>query len=156
MEAETYAFREETSSIGDRLASARRRPTLRFGLHYLEMVAVMFAGMGVFAAGLALSGAVLGYGGAELETDAPSLFLAGMGFSMTAPMVWWMTFRGHSPAATRAMALSMIAPTVAVIVMLAVGLSTDSHALLMIQHTVMLPAMLVAMLPFRREYTHGH
>jgi hypothetical protein len=71
-------------------------------------------------------------------------------------MVWWMRRRGHSRAANGAMAMSMIAPTVAVIVLLAAGALTDVGVALEIQHIVMFPGMLVAMLPYRNEYTHSH
>jgi hypothetical protein len=64
-----------------------------------------------------------------------------MGFSMTAPMVGWMRFRGHTWPANRAMATSMIAPTLAAIALLAAGAATDLHGALMIQHVAMFPAM---------------
>ena len=140
MDAETYTLTNRTPSI---------RPILRFGLHYGVMVGVMFAGMGLFAGLLAVSGY-------ELSVEAPALFLAGMGASMTAPMIWFMRRRGHSPAANRAMALSMILPTVGVLGLLAASSNTDVHELMGLEHMAMLPAMLVAMLPYRREYTHGH
>jgi hypothetical protein len=79
-----------------------------------------------------------------------------MGLSMIAPMVWWMYFRGHSWEANRAMALAMIPPTAATRLFLATGALTDLDRLLHIQHVAMFPAMLMAMLPFRAEYTHGH
>lgn len=155
MEAVTHTPTDRASSTAGPSGSLRRS-IARFTLHYGEMVAVMFAGMGVFAAALAFAGTATAYGGTELKADAPALFLAGMGLSMTTPMVWWMRRRGHSRPANTAMALSMIAPTVAVIALLAAELSTDPHGLLMVQHTVMLPAMLVAMLPFRAEFTRTH
>ena len=77
-----------------------------------------------------------------------------MGFSMTAPMVWRMHRRGHTSAANGTMALAMILPTVATIVFLASGAIVDLDTLLGIEHIAMFPAMFVAMLPFRGEYTH--
>jgi hypothetical protein len=129
-----------------------RSATVRFVRHYVEMVLVMFAGMG------ALIGLVLlaGVNPDDVKADAPGLALFGMGFSMTAPMVWWMYFRGHSWEANRAMALAMSLPTAATMLFLATGAITDLDTLLGIQHLAMFPAMLVAMLPFRAEYTHGH
>jgi hypothetical protein len=131
-----------------------RWPLVRFALHYGEMVAVMFVGMGVFAGALAVAGAALGFGLDDVESGAPASFLAGMGVSMTVPMVAWMRFRGHSAAANRAMAISMIAPTVAVLALLAAGFVSDSGTLLEIQHIAMFPGMLAAMLLHRSEYTH--
>ena len=91
---------------------------VQFAKHYVEMVLVMLAGMLVLGGALLLIAAGLGAGREELHADAPGLVLLGMGFSMTAPMVWWMHWRGHTWAANRAMALAMILPTAATIVLL--------------------------------------
>ena len=91
--------------------------------------------------------------GSELAHEAPAILLLGMGFSMTAPMVWWMRRRGHSRAATREMAGAMIVPSLAVVALLALGVD-DVNDLLGIQHAAMLPAMLAAMLLRRQEYAH--
>jgi len=132
-----------------------RGSKFEFAKHYVEMVLVMFAGMLVLGGALLLIVAALGTSPDELQEDAPALFLLGMGFSMTAPMVWWMERRGHSWAATLTMALAMILPTIATIVFLAIGAIEDLDTLLMIEHVAMFPAMFVAMLPFRSEYTHA-
>ena len=50
----------------------------------------------------------------------------------------------------------MTLPTAAALVFLVTGALTDLHALLMIEHIAMGPAMLVAMLPYSGEYTHPH
>jgi hypothetical protein len=130
-------------------------PRFLFARHYVEMVLVMFAGM--FVLGGALLGIVAALGTAPdaLQESAPALFLAGMGFSMTAPMVWWMRRRGHSWPATRDMAIAMILPTAATLVFLAAGAIEDLHALLMIEHVAMLPLMLLVMIPYRAEFTGG-
>jgi hypothetical protein len=152
MQATATDLTDESTSFRER-AGRRRRPTVRFGLHYLEMVAVMFAGMGVLGGAMLLAAAALGFGPSEIREDTPAVFLAGMGLSMTAPMVWWMNRRGHSPAANLAMAASMVLTTAAAIALLPAG--ADLHAGLMFQHTAMFPAMLAAMLLHRGEYT-GH
>ena len=133
-----------------------RSPIFQFTRHYSEMVLVMFAGMFVLGGALLLAAAGAGVGRVEFQTEAPALFLLGMGLSMTAPMVWWMRRRGHSRAANGAMASAMILPTLATIVLLASGAVTDLDTLLGIEHMAMFPAMLVAMLPFRSEYTHSN
>jgi hypothetical protein len=115
----------------------------RFVRHYLEMVAVMFIGMGVLGAPAI---AVLDPGGA--------MKLLLMGLSMTLPMVAWMRYRGHGWPATNEMSASMLIPTAGVVGLLAAGITDDVHALLMLEHVVMLPAMLVAMLLRRDEYAH--
>jgi hypothetical protein len=131
------------------------RPALHFGRHYLEMVAAMFLGMAVlgFPAVAALGAA--GASGSELREDAPALLLLGMTATMTVPMVGWMRYRGHGWPACNDMAAAMVMPTLALIALLAVGLVTDIGTLLMLEHVVMLPAMLVAMLLRLDEYT-GH
>jgi hypothetical protein len=128
-------------------------PRFLFAKHYVEMVLVMFAGM--FVLGGAALGIVAALGTAPdaLRDDAPGLVLSGMGLSMTAPMVWWMQRRGHSWPATRDMAIAMLLPTAATLAFLAAGAIGDLHALLMIEHIAMFPLMLLAMIPYRSEFT---
>ena len=131
------------------------KSTRHFIRHYAEMVAAMFLGMGVlFAPALVALGAA-GVGSAELRSDAPALLLLGMGVTMTVPMVAWMRYRGHGWAASNEMAVSMLIPTAGVIALLGAGLVDDIGALLMVEHVVMLPSMLVAMLLRRDEYSHA-
>jgi hypothetical protein len=127
------------------------RPATRFARHYAEMVIVMFAGMAVIGmpAAMALSGL-----GVELRDEAPAVLLLGMGITMTVPMVAWMRLRGHGWRASNEMAASMMVPTFGVIALLALGLVVDVDALLVIEHVVMLPAMLAVMLLRRDEYAH--
>jgi hypothetical protein len=79
-----------------------------------------------------------------------------MGLSMTAPMIAWMRYRGHGWAATNEMSASMLIPTAGVTGLMAAGVTSDVHALLMLEHVVMLPAMLAAMLLRRDEYSGAH
>jgi hypothetical protein len=132
----------------------RRSPTLRFLAHYGEMILVMFAGMLVIGLPVVALAAALGAGPDELGRDAPAAVLLGMGFSMTAPMVWWMRRRGHSADAVGEMAGAMMAPTIGAIALLATGAVDDLDTLLGIQHVAMLPAMLAVMLLRRTEYSH--
>jgi hypothetical protein len=125
---------------------------ISFARHYVEMVVVMFAGMFVLGGALVLIGSAFGVSLAEVHEDAPGLALAGMGLTMTAPMVWWMDRRGHSWAANGAMALAMMLPTLATLGFLATGVITDLNTLFGIEHSAMFPAMLIAMLAYRSEY----
>jgi hypothetical protein len=125
-------------------ASARH-----FTRHYLEMVAAMFLGMGVLIMPL---GAALGLVGMSLH-DTDALMISGMAATMTAPMVAWMRYRGHGLAACAEMTAAMVVPTLGVLALLWSGLVGDLGTLLLIQHLVMLPSMLVAMLLRRDEYT---
>ncbi|HZB05457.1 MAG TPA: hypothetical protein VE449_02620 [Thermoleophilaceae bacterium] len=129
------------------------RPAAHFARHYVEMVLAMFAGM--IALGIP-AGVALGGFGIDLTEDAPAAILLGMGITMTVPMVAWMRYRGHGWAASNEMAASMMVPTLGVVALLAGGLVDDTHALLVIQHVVMFPAMLAVMFLRLDEYAHTH
>jgi hypothetical protein len=121
-------------------------PNRRFALHYLEMVAVMVAGMVVLGAA---TGMVV-----EVERTGP--MLVEMCATMTLPMVAWMRYRGHGPLPCLEMAASMILPTLAALALLGAGLVEDGGVLMVLEHGVMLPSMLVAMLLRRDEYSCHH
>lgn len=127
----------------------------RFARHYLEMVIAMFAGMLVLgppaAGALELAGSSL----SELEETAPAGHLLAMAVAMTLSMAAWMRYRGHGWRPTSEMAGAMMVPTVAVIVLLAAGIS-DFGAAMMIEHVAMLPAMLAVMLARWDEYSAPH
>ena len=90
-----------------------------------------------------------------LRRDAA--LLLGMGITMTLPMVAWMRYRGHGWQPSNEMGASMMIPTVGVAGLLGAGLVTDFGTLMTIEHVVMFPAMLAAMLMRRDEYTgHAH
>lgn len=114
--------------------------------HYFEMVLAMFLGMGVLAGGLAAAG---------VEIDAVELALLWMAFTMSVPMVAWMRYRGHGWGPSWEMTASMFLPSFAAIALLWIGLVEDRGALMAVQHTVMFPAMLIAMFLRREEYA-GH
>jgi hypothetical protein len=69
-------------------------------------------------------------------------------------MVAWMRHRGHGWRPNAEMAASMFLPTFAVIALMATGAS-DFWTAMGIEHAVMLPSMLFAMLLRRDEY-RGH
>ncbi len=131
----------------------------QFTRHYLEMLAAMVVGMvalGIPAEGLLQ---LAGSSTSALKTDAPAVVFLGMALTMTVPMVALMRYRGHSWRPCWEMAASMILPTFGVIGAMATGVSDDFGALMMIEHVVMLPAMLLAMLLRYDEYAgchHGH
>jgi hypothetical protein len=132
-------------------------PTGHFVRHYLEMLVAMFLGMLVLGEPAMLALGAAGVSSAELTADAPALMLLGMGVTMTVPMVAWMRYRGHGWGPSNEMAASMLIPTAGVIGLLGAGLVEDIGTLLAIEHIVMLPAMLIAMLLRRDEYSsHAH
>jgi hypothetical protein len=117
------------------------------------MVAAMFLGMAVLGVPAVAALSVVGVSSSELENDAPALLLFGMAGTMTAPMVGWMRYRQHGWRACAEMVAAMFIPTFGVIALLWSGLVDDVDTLLVVEHLVVLPSMLVAMLLRRDEYT---
>jgi hypothetical protein len=132
------------------------RSLLHFTRHYIEMVVAMVLGMIV----LGLPGEALlrafGTSTADFQHDAPALALLAMAVIMTVPMVAWMRFRGHAWRPCHEMAASMFLPTFAVIALMGSGIVTDFMTLMSLEHAVMLPSMLVAMLLRFGEYGGSH
>jgi hypothetical protein len=124
---------------------------MTFLKHYFEMVVAMLLGMVVLGMPLDLL-----LGSAGVDTDAPVLMLLGMAFTMSVPMVAWMRYRGHDWAPAWEMTASMFAPSFAAIALYSGGVVDDTHALMMIQHIAMFPAMLAVMLLRRDEYSGHH
>jgi hypothetical protein len=130
--------------------------TRRFIRHYLEMVVAMFAGMLVLGVPAAMALRAAGTSTAELRVDAPAVVLLGMAVIMTLPMVAWMRHRNHGWQPCNEMAAAMFIPTFGVIALMWSGILEDFGTLMMLEHLVMLPSMLIAMLLRRDEYTHAH
>ena len=124
--------------------------------HYLEMVVAMFAGMLVL--GVPARG---GPAPARLEhrraaRRRPWAALLGMALMMTIPMVALMRWRGHGWRPCWEMSASMFLPTFAAIALMEAGVLAYMPAM-MLEHAVMLPAMLGAMLLRPQEYScHAH
>jgi hypothetical protein len=127
------------------------RRTGHFVLHYLEMCAPMCVGFAVgdliyfWAAGL--------FGYSEPFRQLPELSMMVVTFTMTAPMVAWMLFRGMPRRETTEMAAVM--PILA-IVLLALGwlAIVPKGDLTLLEHGLMMPAMLVPMF-FRLDFYTG-
>ncbi len=115
------------------------RRWLTFVAHFVEMLIAMFVGMGVLTA-------VLG-----MPHDSPieiqALYMAA---TMTVPMVAWMLVRGHSRRASAEMAAAMTVPLAALFPPLWAGV-ISGDALLDLQHVLMIPVMLGAMLLRRAD-----
>ena len=129
--------------------------TLHFIRHYVEMLIAMLVGMFVLGGAFVVLLAPVGVDVGDWQTEAPALLLLGMAFTMSVPMVAWMRYRGHGWAPAAEMTAAMFVPSLAAIGLLWTGAVEDSDTLLAIQHVAMFPAMLVAMLLRRDEYT-GH
>jgi hypothetical protein len=129
-----------------------RRSLRTFAFHFAEMVLVMFIGMGIFSAVTALGFAAAG----SSQTAQPGwLRVVLMGVNMAVPMVLWMAYRGHSRQRNVEMAASMLVPSVFAAALAAAGILTTMPALV-VQHVVMVPAMLGVMLWRYDEYAHPH
>jgi hypothetical protein len=126
----------------------------RFLRHYLEMVAAMFVGMVVL--GAAVRG-VLAFTGREFPAQAPELVSLEMAFDMSVGTVAWMRHRGHGWASTFQMAGAMIAPAVALLPPLWLGVIAG-ESLLVLEHLATFPLMFLVMRRRRAEYgdsSHG-
>jgi hypothetical protein len=120
--------------------------TFTFIRHYAEMILAMSAGMLVLGLPIAL----------VLDPQSETIRLLDMGVVMTVPMVVWMRYRGHGRRPCVEMAASMFVPTFAAIGLLWSG-ALEFGAAMTLEHVVMFPAMLIAMLLRRDEYTgHAH
>lgn len=124
--------------------------------HYLEMVVAMFAGMVVLGVPAEAGLQLVGTSADALGDSAPWLVLLGMATIMTIPMVALMRWRGHGWRPCWEMAASMFLPTFAAIALMEAGALEYMQAMTL-EHVVMLPAMLAAMLLRPDEYTcHAH
>lgn len=131
---------------------SRRARIGRFLLHYIEMCVPMCVG---FAIGDVVYFAVAGrFGYSEPFEELPVLSVAVVTFTMTVPMTAWMLFRGMPWRAVAEMSAAM--PVLAVL-LLALGWvgALEMGSLALLEHALMMPAMLVPML-FRLDIYTGH
>ncbi len=118
-----------------------------FARHYLEMVIAMVVGM--VALGAAAAG-VEAATGVQPPASAEATSLA-MALAMATAMVVWMRHRGHGWTGTVEMAGAMVAPAVALMPLLWIGV-VGSDTFLVLEHVVMLPLMYLVMNRRRSEY----
>jgi hypothetical protein len=143
-------------AVGDAAGMLNITPqNRRFIRHYLEMVIAMVAGMIVLGIPGEAALRAVGSGSAELRDETPAIALLAMATIMTIPMVAWMRRMGHGWRPCNEMAASMYLPTFLVIAMMAAG-AADFALAMSLEHLLMLPAMLVAMLLRREEYSCDH
>ncbi len=131
--------------------TSRARQVGRFLRHYGEMCAPMCVG---FAVGdLVYFWAAGRFGYSEPFSELPELSVLVVTFTMTAPMVAWMLFRGMPRRETTEMAAVM--PILA-IALLAFGwlAIVPKGDLALLEHGLMMPAMLVPMV-FRLDFYTG-
>ncbi len=122
-----------------------------FARHYVEMIIAMAVGMLVLGA---VTEGLLSLVGAELSTarhPEPAALL--MAFDMSVGMLVWMRVRGHGWAGSLEMCAAMFAPLVALFPLLWLDV-VDADSMVVLEHVLMLPLMLVVMLRRRGEYAH--
>lgn len=142
----------ETGLVLDQAPGTKRR----FVRHFFEMVGVMMLGMVVL--GMAFRGLHLllfGSGFAAAWDDHVVLAAFTMAFNMTVPMVLWMRYRGHSWEQAGEMAAAMNLPVLPLLVLYGFDV-IPSEGVLGLQHVLMIPAMLGAMLYRKEEYSAAH
>jgi hypothetical protein len=121
-----------------------RRGALRFGLHYLEMVVAMVAGM-------VLLGPLWDLAAPGL-TDRADVAALVMATDMAVGMAAWMRVRGHGWAGIAEMSAAMYLPFVVLLVPFWLG-AVSGGTLMTVGHVLMLPLMAVAMLWRRCDHT---
>ncbi|HEU5318961.1 MAG TPA: heavy metal translocating P-type ATPase, partial [Chloroflexota bacterium] len=133
------------------LPARRRFSPARIGalfLHFLEMCAVMCLGM-ILNPLYSLVAGRLGYANAYVELPELSLFV--VTFNMTAPMAAWMRFRGMGWKCSIEMSAAMVVELVVLIGGYWAGVLPntaigETSSLMLLQHGLMMPAMLIPML----------
>jgi hypothetical protein len=128
----------------------------RFLRHLLEMIVVMMLGMCVLGAAWgAFHEIVFGSAVADAWRDYVGLAAFAMAFNMTVPMVLWMRYRGHSWERGGEMATAMNLPLVPLLLLYSLDL-IPAGAVLGLQMMLMIPAMVLAMLYRKDEYSATH
>jgi hypothetical protein len=143
----------EAQSVLDR---PQDRRVWRFLRHLLEMIVVMMLGMCVLGAAWgAFHQLVFGSAFADAWRDYVGLAAFAMAFNMTVPMVLWMRYRGHSWERGGEMAAAMNPPLLPLLLLYSFGL-IPAQAVLGLQMMLMIPAMVLAMLYRKEEYSATH
>jgi O-antigen/teichoic acid export membrane protein len=138
------------------LTGSRNGPRGRFVRHLLEMIVVMMLGMCVLGAAWgAFHEIVFGSAFADAWRDYVVLAAFAMAFNMTVPMVLWMRYRGHSWERCGEMAVAMNLPLLPLLVLYSLGVIA-AEGVLGFQMMVMIPAMVLAMLYRKAEYSAPH
>jgi flagellar biosynthetic protein FliP len=129
----------------------RLRVVWRFTRHLLEMVIAMVSGMAVLGAAIAALGEPPGYSNLFVEYGM-------MVVSMSAPMVAWMRYRGHSWLDGLEMTAAMLFPTFALVLPLELGVAVpgvSEGSLMMLSHVAMIAGMVALMVYRLDRYAHG-
>lgn len=154
------------SGIGSRAARGVRfvrrlggTPVGHFVRHLFEMCMAMCVGMVLLGPVYTWAAGLAGYGDPYFQL--PELTALVLAFNMTVPMVAWMRFRGMDWRSNAEMSVAMGIEAVLIIAAYRLGFVTNfsvngTSNLFMLQHTLMMPAMLVPMLLRLEAYTGKH
>jgi hypothetical protein len=126
------------------------RGAARFGLHLLEMCAIMCIGIAVLD--VPFLAAAKSAGVSDPATQLPELTALVVAFNMSLPMALWMRVRHHHKRCIQEMSAAMFIEAAILIVAAAIGL-LPRDSLVAWQHSLMVPAMVVAMLLRLHVYT---
>ena len=130
---------------------SRWRRTGHFLRHYFEMCAPMCVGFAVGDLVYFWTAGQFGY--SEPFRELPELSVLIVTFTMTAPMVAWMLFRGMPRRETAEMAAVM--PVLAIALLTLGGLTVVPKGdLALLEHGLMMPVMLIPMF-FRLDLYTG-
>jgi hypothetical protein len=142
---------EPSATLKPASTESRSRQAAHFLRHYVEMCAPMCIGFAVGDVVYFWAAGRLGY--SKPFSELPELSVAVVTFTMTAPMVAWMLFRAMPRRETAEMAA--VIPILA-FALLALGwLSVvPKSELVLLEHGLMMPAMLVPMV-FRLDLYLG-
>ena len=120
-----------------------------FTRHLLEMVVAMMAGMMVLGVAVGILGEPSGEVNLLVDYGV-------MGVIMSAPMVAWMRYRGHSWYDGLEMTAAMLAPMFALVLPVELGVvGLSGHSLMMLSHVAMIGGMVLLMLYRLDRYAHG-
>jgi flagellar biosynthetic protein FliP len=121
-----------------------------FTRHLLEMVVAMMAGMVVLGAAVGLLGQPPAY------ADNALVEYALMGLFMSAPMVAWMRYRGHSWTDGMEMTAAMLVPMFALVLLVELGVvGLSEHSFMVLSHVAMIGGMAALMLFRPDRYVYG-
>ncbi len=125
----------------------------RFTRHLLEMVVAMIAGMAVLGVAIWLLGEPSGEVNLLVEYGV-------MGVFMSAPMVAWMRYRGHSWYDGLEMTAAMLVPMFALVLPIELGVAgyvpgLSEGSLMALSHVAMIGGMAALMLYRFDRYVHG-
>ena len=147
---------EETGTVSPKTGERARRflgAGLRFTRHLLEMVLAMIAGMALLGVAIGVLGEPPGYANPLVEYGS-------MGAFMSASMVGWMRYRGHSWSDGLQMTLAMLLPMPALVVLVELGVARyvpglSEQSLPVLSHVGMIGGMVVLMTYRWKRYVHG-